>query len=282
MAARWLLHLGTRGLAGRALRGVGRLATLVVRAARRSRLVWLLALVLAPFVAALQYTTQVRAGLCTGGALTPCPAAAAAHLLPAQGGSRRSFARHRPLRPLQALEIEAFVQRIMPPLLEQNYKRNTHMKRQGGDGSAGSAGGRGKPCGSRRERHGSDGGGGKAAGGEEPPVLPAAQAGSDQFAQNAEVLITGAGGGRGGGSADALAPPTPAPNTCGAASSAPGAAAPGAPVDKALLPRTNSASSAGSAGHRAKANRAARVGGAKVGCFEVLWGQRLHPACPGE
>ncbi|KAL4438694.1 hypothetical protein ABPG77_006298 [Micractinium sp. CCAP 211/92] len=202
--------------------GVLNLASKDPHAFDRSRLVWLLALVLAPFVAALQYTTQ-------------------------------------------ALEIESFVQRIMPPLLEQNYKRNTHMKRQGSassGGAAGAGGSRGKGGASRRERHGSDGGGktaGAEAGGDELPTLPAAPAGGDQFAQNAEVLITGAGA-RGSVSADALAPPTPAASTCGAAGGAP---APAAPVDKALLPRTNSTNSASSTGHRAKAGRASRSGSGK-------------------
>ena len=48
----------------------------------------------------------------------------------------RSCALHCPA--LQALEIDAFVQRIMPPLLEQNYQRNTGARR--GSGSAPAAG----------------------------------------------------------------------------------------------------------------------------------------------
>lgn len=215
----------------------------------------------------------------------------------------------------QALEIDAFVQRIMPPLLEQNYQRNTGARR-GGSGGAGAAGGLvGRKAGvaadggrasvgllhtalrlfpedsvahmprphttgagssssaaassrsgrtTRRER--AEGGGSKGgSGGSEAavPAAAAAPAGSDQFAQNAEVLITGAGGARGcAGMGDALAPLTPA----GSVGVAPAAAAPQLPAaaaeqPKVLLPRSNSTSSTNSA-RSGKGGKAAR--GSKV------------------
>ncbi len=43
---------------------------------------------------------------------------------------------------LQVLEIDAFVQRIMPPLLEQNYQRNTGARRSGSAAPAAGASGR--------------------------------------------------------------------------------------------------------------------------------------------
>lgn len=220
----------------------------------RSRLVWLLALVLAPFVAALEWTSQV-------------------------------------------LEIEAFVQRIMPPLLEQNYQRNTQQRRapagtsSGATNSAAASSAAGAKAGkgaSRRERHHVDGGGaapaGRATGGSEAEcggggVAAAAAAkppaGSDQFAQNAEVLITGAGG-RGGAApgSDALAPDTPAcSNSSGDMGAEGGAVAPAAPAaDRVLLPRSNSASSGSSAGNlRAKASKAARGSSAAKVCLGDGW-----------
>lgn len=118
--------------------------------------------------------------------------------------------------------------------------------------------------GGRRER--ADGGGSKGgpasseAGASAPQAAPA---GSDQFAQNAEVLITGAGGARGcGGMGDTLAPLTPA----GSVGMPPAAAAvplpaPAAEQPKVLLPRSNSTSSTNS-GRSGKGGKAAR--GSKV------------------
>jgi hypothetical protein len=203
--------------------------------------VWLLALVLAPCVAALEYTTQ-------------------------------------------ALEIDSFVQRIMRPLLEQNYQRNTHMKRAaavaaaaaGGAAAAGSGRG-GKAAGGKQERQQPAEAPAPAAP-SKPPAAPAAvgepaagnstlPVGSDQFAQNAEVLITG------GGSPGGLAPATPA-GSGGAAPAAPAAPAaalaPAAAADRALLPRTNSGSSATNT-QRTKAGRASKSVSSKVGVWAGEW-----------
>ncbi|GAB4823699.1 hypothetical protein N2152v2_010745 [Parachlorella kessleri] len=175
--------------------GVLNLASRDPHAFDRSRLVWLMAVVLSPFVSALEFTTQ-------------------------------------------RLEMDSFIKRIMPPLLEQNYIRNTQMKRppgnsggkQGAEGSSSSsrsglltrltsglfggdrAGGEGSVGTAAAQQAGStcstcgasssarSGGGalgsaateglGKAAGRVPLGQPPRSPAGSDQFAHNAEVLIT--------------------------------------------------------------------------------------------
>ncbi|KAI3431605.1 hypothetical protein D9Q98_004655 [Chlorella vulgaris] len=219
--------------------GVLNLASKDPHAFDRSRLVWLLALVLAPFVEALKYTTQ-------------------------------------------ALEVTSFVQRIMPPLLEQNYRRNTLANRAAkpGAGANSAAASTTKPA-----------AGGKAAGRRDKPPCsdgyatlavaatatgackaPAAPEGtgassaasllpngSDQFAQNAEVLITGTKVG-----AAAPLPSTPAtafalPPAAPAAAAA-AAVASGVQHDKALLPRSGNATTAANGGAGLPRSKVGRVG----------------------
>lgn len=121
---------------------------------------------LAPFVAALQYTSQARLvpflgamplgsllSLCArcnvfDGRLPRCACIVMVHQTRLGTTSSRITSSHAgscaPHCPeLQALEIDAFVQRIMPPLLEQNYQRNTGARRGSGSGSAPAAGARG-------------------------------------------------------------------------------------------------------------------------------------------
>ena len=225
-----------------------------------SRMVWLLAMVLAPFVSALRYTSQalemegfiqVRWASWNGapGTVAVSCAAALAHIMPPR--LEHSCIRWHAnlvcfllcgLWPLAC--VLAPVQRIMPPLLEQNYLRNTAQKRPLTASSAGSGGGptNGKAAGgggggARPPRNVRDRPNGAAAGaptevratirtatgvveivdtigavaaaaglGAGKPLAPAG--GSEQFARNAEVLITGAAGGC--STADLLAPPTPA------------------------------------------------------------------------
>eukprot|EP00887_Chlorella_sp_A99_P000529 scaffold17.g529.t1 len=211
--------------------GVLSLASAEPHAFDRCRLVWLLAMVLVPFVSALRYTSQ-------------------------------------------ALEMEAFIQRIMPPLLEQNYLRNTAQKRPAA-ASAGAVPTRKPPRGPRERPAAAPTAASQAD--PAPPRAPTlagpapdsgatAASGSDQFAQNAEVLITGAAGGH--AACDLLAPPTPAGM---AASPAASLSDGGPPLHSAddRAPR-KAGGSVRMAGRAARANGRARRDGSLAGSAPAL------------